>query len=139
MRLTFRRRTEEEKLTRRIAAYNRDALLVLKREHRDPDVWKTGGGWGSHVSWNGTDRMADGLRRVYGHGGQAPQVGDLLVTPLGSPRTGRTGVFRFVNVELCDNPRDMWVGSVADVRIDDQPFDEADATATPGYDFRDLV
>jgi hypothetical protein len=78
-----------------------------------------GGGWGSHVNWLNEGRakpvgledgtLGQGPRRVYGHMGKRPNVGDHLTCEM---QSGRVGVFVFTEVKYEWDPPDMFFGTV---------------------------
>lgn len=68
--------------------------------------------YGSRISWLDVER-----RRLSGHTTPHPSVGDELRAEMESGRVAR---FRFVAVEPCGDPRDMWFATVADIGYVDQ-------------------
>jgi hypothetical protein len=56
-------------------------------------------------------------RRVTGHKQRIPHVGDLMEVPM---QSGRTGVYRFVEVQQMRDPPDMFFGRVEDVGFKDE-------------------
>jgi len=75
-------------------------------------IYKTGGGWGNAINWTSWEK-----RKVVGWKPRKPHVGDLLEANMES---GRVYVLRFVKVELCGDPQDMFFATVEDVGFKDE-------------------
>jgi hypothetical protein len=67
-------------------------------------------GWGNNICW-----MDFESRRISGHTTPLPCVGDELLCQM---QSGKTARFRFVKVEPCVDPSDMWFGNVEDIGYD---------------------
>jgi hypothetical protein len=114
------------------------ANIEVRRDDSQRCTFTTkGGGWGRHVEWGPGDYKPDenGTVGVWGHMPHEPQPGDLLIATMTS---GTDGVFRFVSVERCADPPDMFFGRVEPVGYvtDDAAKDAlAEANARPrGWD-----
>lgn len=73
----------------------------------DVKTYTIGGGWGNAINWQAWDR-----RGVVGWKRHRPQVGDILLSPMES---GRTGKFEFIKVDYCADPPDMFFATVKQV------------------------
>ncbi len=82
------------------------------------ETYTVGGGWGDAISWSDYDK-----RRVYGFKGRKPQIGGLLECDLikGDTKERKTGVFRFISIEPCRDPHDMFFANVEDVGYKGEP------------------
>jgi hypothetical protein len=65
--------------------------------------FRIGGGWGSHISWFNVGTQ------VYGHLGTHPKIGDHILAPMES---GKTGVYRVRSVDRPGDPADMFFARV---------------------------
>lgn len=66
-------------------------------------IYQTGGGWGDRIAFQDYKKGT-----VVGYKPRIPRVGDLLHAEL---QSGRTGVFRFTEIELT-SVHDMFFGHV---------------------------
>lgn len=85
----------------------------LHNPARPPYLYRIGGVWGDKVEWQ---NFAQG--RVVGWKAWRAEKGDLLLAAM---KSGRTGVYRFVEAEHCDAPHDMFFGRVKAVGYSDEP------------------
>lgn len=69
--------------------------------------------WGDSVKWWNVEQ-----KRVYGWTSPRPRVGDVLKSEM---RSGKIGVFVFVEVETFHDPEDMFFGNVRFVRYEEAP------------------
>lgn len=77
-------------------------------------VFHMGGGWGDAINISDWDK-----RRVVGWKTPQPKKGDYLMADM---KEGRKGLFRFIKVEPCNDPRDMFFATIQDVGYtDEQP------------------
>lgn len=74
---------------------------------KDPHVYAMGGWWGNHIGWLDRDNWEGG--RVYGHKPRRPNVGDVVEINM---EGGDTMLGRFIEVEYCRDPRDMFFGTL---------------------------
>lgn len=93
------------------AVYNRltDEIIPMKLHGKDKRTYKAGGGWGDSIV---IDKYAiDGkpFARVHGWKNPLPVKGDLLLIPMES---GKTIVGRFIKIEPCGDPPDMFFADV---------------------------
>lgn len=70
-------------------------------------TYRIGGGWGNAVNWHNIEQ-----RKVVGWKTPRPTIGDLLLSEM---RSGKTGIFKFVDVEYESDPNDMFWGTVEDL------------------------
>lgn len=87
----------------------------VKENQKHPQkIWdmRNHGGWGNSIGWMNWEN-----RRLSGHTTPLPKKGDELLAAMTSGKTGR---FRFVSVEPCYDPSDMWFGTVEDIGYADE-------------------
>ncbi len=70
----------------------------------EPKTYIVGGSWGNKIQWLEVDKG-----KVVGWKSCRPTKGDLLEAPM---KSGKVGVFKFVEVKLCGDPRDMFFATV---------------------------
>lgn len=92
--------------------YLRTQNKRLSEIYKTGNVYEIGGGWGSKISWVDYDRG-----KVSGHKRNRPNEGDFLECEM---QSGRTGVFRFTDVEHCSDPNDMFFGTVEAIGYKDE-------------------
>ena len=74
-------------------------------------LFNIGGGWGNRIEW-----FSWGKRKVNGWKTPMPVVGDILHSPMAS---SKIGVFKFISVEPCGNPSDMFFATLEDIGYTD--------------------
>lgn len=83
---------------------------ILKRfgvgAPRAVHTYTIGGGWGDLIEWRRTSNEAS---RVVGWKRRIPLVGDVLLAPMESGKTGR---YRFMKIKRPGNPIDMFFADV---------------------------
>jgi hypothetical protein len=94
--------TEIVLLTYRLVDHHSEELALFV-----PKTYEIGGGWGNTIQWFNYDK-----RRVTGWKQCKPRAGDILESRMES---GKTGVFKFVEVEHCSDPHDMFFATVEDI------------------------
>ena len=95
---------------------------------RIPRLYRNNKQWGDSISW--TDYQSQLIHGFIRFPTEWPVPGDLFECQLES---GKTGIFRFIKVEKCGDPRDMFTGKTEPVGYKDEiempetidPFDEA--------------
>lgn len=78
-------------------------MNVFSRKPK-PTWYEIGGAWGDAIQWVRYD-----TGRVAGWKLRKPLVDDLLAVPM---QSGNEAVFRFVKVDPCLEPKDMFFGTV---------------------------
>ena len=63
--------------------------------------------WGNSLSWFHFES-----RRIGGHMEQIPEIGDRIISKMGS---GKNGVFKIIKVDYCYNPHDQFFATVKDI------------------------
>jgi hypothetical protein len=71
-------------------------------------IFEIGGGWGNSIQWSSFGKETQGTR-VHGWKTPRPNVGDWLVSDM---RSGGKGVFRFMEMDYKNDPRDMFFATV---------------------------
>ena len=76
-----------------------------RKKYPNPKYWnyEEYSGWGCHITW-----WKEGTK-VYGHLQKKPNVGDILRCKMES---GKTGLFRFTDIQNEMDPPDMFWGDV---------------------------
>jgi len=77
-------------------------------DNRQPTWYKMGGIWGDRIEWM-HEMKDDGTGRIVGWKTPAPEPGDFIICPM---RSGKTGQFRLMKIERCNDPRDMFFADV---------------------------
>ena len=82
---------------------------VKENSDHPKKVWdmRAHNGWGNSIGWMNWE-----TRRLHGHTTPLPKEADELLAEMTSGKTGR---FRFVKVEPCYDPSDMWFATVEDM------------------------
>lgn len=76
------------------------------------DYYHIGGGWGTAITFQQDDApagMSSMQKKVSGFQPRRPSVGDVLQADM---RSGRKGTYIFTQVKLCNDPNDMFFGTV---------------------------
>ncbi len=80
---------------------------------KDLRLYEYGGGWGDCIQFSGDYK---GMR-IVGWKSRVPKEGDLLKVPM---QSGKSGIFRIVNVDRKMDPRDMFFADIENIGYEDE-------------------
>jgi len=78
-------------------------------------IYEMGGGWGNAINW--TSDYSTPWGSVVGWKSRKPKVGDYIFLPM---KSGRVLVTVFTEVRYCNDPNDMFFGTIVELAYSDE-------------------